>query len=446
MRNLFRSGPHLEQPVADQGETKDINKAGQALVVDIKRPIDDSSGIESFTVDAHNGVKKIEATTTLWDKKSLIAAYILMWMIMFGTSGYLITFGTSPCQQHSLTAYIGVMSSIIGGVLKLLLAKTLDIFVRPQGFALMAAYLVIGLVAACNNVQTYAAARSSTELAMSYVISIFIADTSHLKNRAFMFAYVSSPYIVAVWITGPLETAYLAGAVRAGIILPSKSNRSFIESVKYYAIEFDVGGLVSGLVFLLPFSPYSYQDGQWKSAFVIFFLVTGGLMLIRFVLYENFVAPKSFMPFEVLLDRTVLGACIVSGAFLVSFFIWNAYFFSYLTVWIALYFGVPVSMLGVGLLIHFWNNSNLAAMAATTHQYVAVVLAVEGMFSSVGGGTGSSISAVLWTVIFPAKLAEYLPAEVQSSLMAIYADIVTQTSYPKGTPTRITIARAYRDS
>ena len=191
---------------------------------------------------------------------------------------------------------------------------------------------------------------------MSYVISIFVADTSRLKNRALMFAYVSSPYIITVWVNGPLAAVYLPGpgwlwsygsfaiitivvtapllalfwvnyrkAVRAGIIVPTKSNRSFIESVKYYAVEVDVGGLpllMDGLIFLLlPFSLYSYQDGQWKGAFVMSSLIIGGLILIGFVLYEKFIASKSFMPFELLLDRTNLCACIVSGVFFVSFFI-----------------------------------------------------------------------------------------------------------------------------
>lgn len=121
-------------------------------------------------------------------------------------------------------------------------------------------------------------------------------------------------------------------------------------------------------------------------------------------------------------------------------------------------------MLGVGLMIHFRNDPDvgvgfvalsqiliafaggavvvteqMAAMAARTHQYVAVVLAVEAMFSSVGGGIGGSISAALWTGVFPKKLAEYLPAEAQGDLMTIYAGILTQTSYPKGPSTRIAI-------
>jgi hypothetical protein len=61
-------------------------EAGQALVVDVKHPIENSdraSGVGSFTAGAQDGVKKMEATTTVWGKESLIAAYIMMWIITF---------------------------------------------------------------------------------------------------------------------------------------------------------------------------------------------------------------------------------------------------------------------------------------------------------------------------------------------------------------------------
>lgn len=124
-------------------------------------------------------------------------------------------------------------------------------------------------------------------------------------------------------ITGALWGNYRE-AVRAGTIVPVKSTRTFAESFKHYIIEFDVGGLfllMGGLVFfLLPFSLWSYQDGRWNSPLVIAFLIIGGLMLIGFALFEKFVAPKTFIPYELLLDRTVLGACIVSGVFFISFY------------------------------------------------------------------------------------------------------------------------------
>jgi len=68
---------------------------------------------------------------------------------------------TSNFSLHSLTATTSVMSSIIGGVLKLPLAKVLDIWGRPQGFLLTVIFLEVGLImmAACQNVETYAAAQ-----------------------------------------------------------------------------------------------------------------------------------------------------------------------------------------------------------------------------------------------------------------------------------------------
>lgn len=68
---------------------------------------------------------------------------------------------TSSFQLHSLTSATTIMSSIIGGLSKLPLAKILDIWGRPQGFALMVFFLTIGLImmAACQNVETYAAAQ-----------------------------------------------------------------------------------------------------------------------------------------------------------------------------------------------------------------------------------------------------------------------------------------------
>lgn len=54
-----------------------------------------------------------------------------------------------------------VVSSIIGGLAKLPLAKILDTWGRPQGLTLMLVIWVIGIImmAVCHNVTTYAAAQ-----------------------------------------------------------------------------------------------------------------------------------------------------------------------------------------------------------------------------------------------------------------------------------------------
>ena len=73
----------------------------------------------------------------------------------------LTPFVTSSFGSHSLTATMTVVSSIIGGLAKLPLAKILDTWGRPQGLTLMLVCWVIGfvLMATCKNVTTYAAAQ-----------------------------------------------------------------------------------------------------------------------------------------------------------------------------------------------------------------------------------------------------------------------------------------------
>lgn len=70
-------------------------------------------------------------------------------------------FVTSTFQKHSLTAAMGIISSIVGGLSKLAIAKILDTVGRPQGMALALSFWVMGMVmmAACKNVETYAAAQ-----------------------------------------------------------------------------------------------------------------------------------------------------------------------------------------------------------------------------------------------------------------------------------------------
>ena len=78
-----------------------------------------------------------------------------------GMSNSFYPYVTSSFGFHSLTATTSIMSGIIGGLFKLPLAKVLDIWGRAEGLAAMTFVLTIGLVmmAACQNVQTYAAAQ-----------------------------------------------------------------------------------------------------------------------------------------------------------------------------------------------------------------------------------------------------------------------------------------------
>jgi hypothetical protein len=56
---------------------------------------------------------------------------------------------------------IAIVNGILSGIIQLPLAKTLDLWGRAEGFAIMVTLATLGLImmAACKNVETYAAAQ-----------------------------------------------------------------------------------------------------------------------------------------------------------------------------------------------------------------------------------------------------------------------------------------------
>jgi MFS family permease len=504
--------------------------------------------------DAQPGVQDIEATAMAWTRTNLIIAYVMLWFIYFvetmlsGVNDALLPYVTSDFALHSLTPTVSVLSSVIGGVTNLTIAKILDVFGRPQGYLFCVFLAVIGLImmAACNTVETYAAAMVFYTIGnngVQYSISVFVADTSKLKNRGLMQALVNSAVIITTWLAGPISQGFLNGvgwrwcygiftilvpvvtlplfglllrnylkAKKLGLIPKRDSGRTFVQSFFYYCRQFDAIGLLlcsAGVaLFLLPFNLYTIQAQGWGSALVISMLVVGIVLLIAFVVWERFFAPFTFIPYSLLMDRTVFGACLLAAALFSSYFVWDSFFSSFLQVvkdldvqhasyvsrsytvvgivvailvgcfihltgrfkYITLYVAIPLSILGQALLIYFRQpdshigyvvmcfifiatgqgiiviSDEIAILAAASHEYVAICIAVLGIFSNIGGAIGSTIASAVWQSSLPNKLTEYLPADQLQNLTMIYGSIDTQLSYPVGSPTRLAIQRAYGDA
>lgn len=82
MRNPFKHSGTRDVPISveygNEHGVKNIEKsveAGHPPVVDVTHPVDSDS--EKFSADAQDGVKKMQATTTVWSKNHLITAYVL---------------------------------------------------------------------------------------------------------------------------------------------------------------------------------------------------------------------------------------------------------------------------------------------------------------------------------------------------------------------------------
>jgi len=86
----------------------------------------------------------------------------------------------------------------------------------------------------------------------------------------------------------------------------------------------------------------------------------------------------------------------------------------------------------------------MAMMAPSDHQHIAVIIAILDLFGSIGSAAGGTVATAVWTGVFPQRLARYLPSDVAVS--EIYGSIVAQMSYPEGSPARNAINRAYGDS
>ena len=69
---------------------------------------------------------------------------------------------TSSFQQHGLVATTSIISTVLGGVCNLTIAKIIDIWGRCEGFVAMVFLVCVGMItkAVCKNVETYAAAET----------------------------------------------------------------------------------------------------------------------------------------------------------------------------------------------------------------------------------------------------------------------------------------------
>lgn len=257
-------------------------------------------------------------------------------------------------------------------------------------------------------------------------------------------------------------------------------------------------------VFLLPFTLARSAPNGWKSDYIIAMIVVGFVLLLLFAAYQVYLAPVPFLKHDYLINRTVLGACLLDFVYQMSYYCWNSYFTSFLQVvnnlsvaeagyvnstfqvvsgvllfivgylirktgyfrWL-LWIGVPLYIFAQGLMIHFRQPNGyigyivmceifisiggsvftlcmqLAVLAAVDHQHVAAAMAILFVSGGIGGAVGNAISGAIWTNTFESSLARYLPESALPNLASIYASLPVQLSYAVNSPERTAIQKAY---
>ncbi|RDW81286.1 uncharacterized protein DSM5745_04843 [Aspergillus mulundensis] len=514
-----------------------------------------SSDEGAFDSDANSsfqeGVQRARAITTIWSKWTLVSLFCLLYIISFvdylqnSIDATLNPYITSSFGRHGLLNVGSVLSSIIGGVAPLALSEVIDIWGRVEGFVVMITVCVVGMIlkATCHTVEQYVAAHVlywTGHIGMLYVIEVMISDMTSLRNRMIYFGIIGTPRIASTfagpaiadlfyvhlnfrWAFGAFAIILVAcsapamglmvymarKAKRQGLIRPrARSTRTWLESLKHYAIEFDLPGILlitaALALLLLPFSLNAYAPNGWKTPYIIAMLVLGVILFPVFYAYEALLAPVQFLPFKYLKQGTIIGSALLYGLMFLSTFTWNGYYGSYLQVvhrlsitnanyvlnaysltstvfapligaWISYsgnfkytaYVGVPIMLLGTALIIPFRTPSTnpgvlaltqilvglgsgfftvasgLAIMAPVTHQYIAVVNALGGLFGGVGSGIGLAIAGALWNNLLPQEMYNRLPESQKENARAIFGDMVLQMSFADGSDERTAIVDSY---
>ncbi|KAL5085967.1 major facilitator superfamily domain-containing protein [Trichoderma camerunense] len=500
--------------------------------------------------EAQRGVQDVEAMALTWSKLTLIGIFLNIWLLYFVNAfqstilSNLLPYATSAFESHSLLNVIYVVAGSMSAATYMPLSKIMDVWGRAEGFLIMTVFATLGLIlmAASNGIATFCAAYVFYSIGfggMTYAVDVITADASQLKNRGLAYAFTSSPYIITAFagakasegfyndiswrwgfgvfaIVFPIVAAplyfilkiNLRKAERQGLLNKEPSNRTILQSIWYYSVEFDAMGVflfsVGLTVFLLPFNIADSAPNGWSSGYIIAMIVVGFVMLIIFTVYETFLAPIPLLDWNLLIDRTVIGACLLDATYQISYYCWANYFTSFLQVvndlslaeagyvnntfnvvsgvlllivgflirrtgrfkWL-LYIAVPLYIFAQGLMIYFRRpNQNvgylvmcqvfisiggsifiiieqLAILAAVDHQHIAAALALLNVVGTVGDAMGATISGAIWTNTFQKALERYLPESALPDLDVIYEDLDTQLSYPVGSAVRLAIQKAY---
>ncbi|KAG5937468.1 hypothetical protein E4U59_004345 [Claviceps monticola] len=280
--------------------------------------------------------------------------------------------------------------------------------------------------------------------------------------------------------------------------------------------ELDMPGallLIAGsALVLIPLSltGASHSD-RWHSPSLIAMLVIGAGCLACLVIWDGWHAKKPIIPLSLLRRRTIVAACLLGLFDALSLSLFKTFFPSFLQVaggytpgdaslvnnsvfiafqvarllagvvirWskrplIWIYIGVPLGMLGQGLMIRFTNMADgdianraslvvarslmglarglhhtaalVAVQCDVTNQDLSMATALFLALVTVGGAIGESVGGAVWQATLRRKLEEYLPADAKSSTNKIFGSLVVAKTYTEGTGVRIAINHAYRDS
>ncbi|OGM46252.1 siderophore iron transporter mirC [Aspergillus bombycis] len=338
----------------DQMERRDQHEGEQLLPAGYES---DDHGSEITSDDSmQEGVRKIEAINLTWTTKSLVVAYVSIFLMAFCTSlegqttMSLSAYATSAFSKHSLISTVLVVQNVVNAVIKPPMAKIADVFGRFEAFCIF-----------------YSAGSTGLQILQQ----VFIADSSSLLNRAFLALLPEFPFLVTVWIGPAIADAVIHhsswrwGYGMWSIILPAsflplaltlllnqrKAKRlnlikqkhiprgGFIAVVRRTWYDLDMFGLIllsaAVTLILVPLTLAANAKDGWKNDSILAMITVGIVCLLALPLWETSkrFAPKPLLSLHLLRQRTALAGCALAFWYFMAFyFSVQPYLYSYLQV------------------------------------------------------------------------------------------------------------------
>ncbi|ODV60170.1 MFS general substrate transporter [Ascoidea rubescens DSM 1968] len=308
------------------------------------------------------------------------------------------------------------------------------------------------------------------------------------------------------------------GASRNVAIWKSLPDGTLLQKINHLLwVELDIiGGLLLVASLALILVPLSLtgkgKSHRWEHANFIAMFVLGFVFLIFFLVWIFRFAKNPFIPFKLMKNnKTVIAACFIGFFDFLNYATFTSFFPSYLQVAghyssgaatridnslrvsfqigslvvgilmrftkkarIYVYIGVPMVVLGQGLMIYLVNkpdgttgneasfiavktifgvgrgfyqtSSQVIIQSIVTRDQVAISTAVFLATMTIGGSFGSSICGAVWSNYLPDKLEKYLPDEYQRNATAIFNSIKSAMMFKVGTEARAAIDQSYKET
>jgi MFS family permease len=489
------------------------------------------------------GVVRIEAVKLTMDnqKHGKLVLYLFGLSILICAWAYSLDssttynydpYATSSFGKHSMISTLSIATKIISAVGRPILAKISDVSSRPATYVLVIAFYTVGyiIVASCTTISAFIVGQALVAVGsagLDLLNDIIVGDLTPLKWRGFVSSLLSTPFIINTWFSGLIVQDLLDGNWRWGygmfaIIMPVVLSPAILimfwlqrRAAKLHIIETEtverpsiqkrlwdtlvevdaLGLIIMGFgwsLLLLPFSLYPYAEKGWKNPSLIAMMVSGGVFLICYVIYEIFVAPFPSAPRRVVLNKTFVMSVIIDFIYMMAGNLRSLYLSSY--VWIVkdwsaqewTYFnntltltlcvfgvvagviqrlthrykylqicGLVIKIIGMGTMIDtngfcrnntqalVWQQllvgiggsfsvvgSRVASQASVPHQDLAIVVSLLSLWSSIGSAVGSAVAAPIWSSKMPAQLRKYLPDSVSDAqVMKFFGNIKAIRQY-----------------